>query len=183
MKNLNESRWPVALMALLAFAFVGTRVGLGSRSEIDSSIDSPRKTIGPVAEVTETSSGLAFTARVDTGAAVTSLHCTPDDCVIRDASEDPLENLGKPVRLRVENRQGNRAWIETEIEDYVEVRSANGAEHRYRIRLPLEFNGVCKETIVNLNDRSAMTYRMLLGRDFLEGDFVVDVAMADVPSL
>ncbi len=141
------------------------------------------RVIGPTAEVTEASSGLSFVARVDTGAAVTSLHCTPNDCLIEGASEDPWQNLGKPVRLRVENRRGIKAWIDTRIEDYVEVRSANGAEHRYRIRLPLRFGNVMKETVVNLNDRSSMSYRMLLGRDFLAGDFVVDVAMADTPSL
>lgn len=132
--------------------------------------------IGPTARVVETRSGLPLLARVDTGAAVTSLHCTEDDFVISEASEDPQENLGKAVRLRVENHVGKSTWIETKVLDYVEVRSANGAEHRYRVRLPLQCGPVQKETIVNLNDRSQMSYRLLLGRDFLAGNFVVDVA-------
>lgn len=180
-------RWLLGglVLAPLATVMVGVRPGIADRlsQERQEKLESHSvKTIGPTAEITETISGLSFVARVDTGAAVTSLHCTPDDCFIEGASEDPWQNLGKPVRLRVENRQGVQAWIDTQIEDYVEVRSANGAEHRYRIRLPLRFGNVMKETIVNLNDRSAMSFRMLLGRDFLAGDFVVDVAMADVPS-
>ncbi len=145
--------------------------------------DSPqRQVIGPTAEVTEANSGVAFTARVDTGAAVTSLHCTPDDVVIHDAANDPRDNIGKPVRLRLANCRGEGAWVETRISDYVEVRNAEAAEHRYRVRLPLRYRGVQKQAIVNLNDRSQMTFRMLLGRDFLEGDFVVDVAPSGAPS-
>jgi hypothetical protein len=30
--------------------------------------------------------------------------------------------------------------------------------------------------MVNLNDRSAMKYRLLLGRNWLENDYLVDVA-------
>lgn len=133
-------------------------------------------TIGPIAPITEASSGVTFSARVDTGAAVTSIHCPPDWVEIQDAAEDPWENIGKWVRLRVENLRGEEAWVETRIADYSEVRSANGAEYRYRVRLPLRLDGIEKEAIVNLNDRSRMTYRMLLGRDFLAGDFVVDVS-------
>lgn len=139
--------------------------------------------IGPIARVVEAHSGLPLLARVDTGAAVTSLHCTEKDFVIDEASDDPFENLGKAVRLRVENLAGESEWIQTEVLDYVEVRSANGAEHRYRVRLPLQCGPVQKETIVNLNDRSQMSFRLLLGRDFLAGNFVVDVAQTGVPSL
>ena len=142
----------------------------------------PRQVIGPTAQVTEASSGVAITARVDTGAAVTSLHVGQDDLVIPEPAEDPVDNLGKSVRLRVANRDGESSWVETRLVDYVEVRSANGAEHRYRVRLPLRYGGVEKSAIVNLNDRSQMTYRMLLGRDFLEGDFIVDVSQPDTPS-
>lgn len=146
-------------------------------------ISQPPLVIGPIARVFETNSGLPLLARVDTGAAVTSLHCTEADFVIEDASEDPFENFGKAVRLRVENLAGEFSWITTKVLDYVEVRSANGAEHRYRVLLPLQCGPVKKETIVNLNDRSAMSFRLLLGREFLQGDFLVDVSQPGAPSL
>lgn len=139
--------------------------------------------VGPTARVIEPQSGLPLLARVDTGASVTSLHCTEEDFVIEKASDDPHQNVGKPIRLRVENTAGASSWIETEVLDYVEVRSANGAEHRYRVRIPLKLGPVHKETIVNLNDRSRMTYRLLLGRDFLAGHFVVDVSQPGVQPL
>ena len=132
--------------------------------------------IGPTAEITEVSTGLRFTARVDTGAAVTSLHCSPEDLVIDNAQSDPRENMNKPARIRVENRHGESSWIQTRITGYDEVRSANGAEYRYRVRLPLRVRGVEKSVLVNLKDRSRMRYRVLLGRDFLRDSFLVDVS-------
>ncbi|MEQ8848406.1 RimK/LysX family protein [Botrimarina sp.] len=132
--------------------------------------------LGETTVITEETSGVAFTARVDTGAAVSSVHVGPEDMEIVDASAEPAENVAKTVRLRLDNGQGTEAWVETRIEDYVEVRSANGAEHRYRVRLPLKCGDIVKESVVNLKDRSNMTYKFLLGRDFIEDDFLVDVS-------
>lgn len=143
----------------------------------------PKRTIGPVAEIVEASSGVTLTARVDTGATVSSLHCPPDALQITNASADPRQNIAKPARIRVENRDGDAAWIQTRIEDYVEVRCSEGSDYRYRVRLPLRCGRVEKHTIVNLNDRSHMTFRMLLGRDFLAGSFVVDVSREPTQSL
>lgn len=150
-------------------------VAVGVSNHLQGTSTPPPKVIGPTAAITELSSGVQFTARIDTGAASTSLHCTPEDFVIVDASDDPLENLHKSARLRIENRAGDASWIETRIIDYVEVRNAESAEGRYQIRLPLHCQGVRKEAIVNLNDRSRMSYRMLIGRNFLAGQFLVDV--------
>lgn len=164
----------LASLAVAAFG-IADRFGVSDPAE--------PQVIGPTAAITEVSSGVEFTARVDTGAASTSLHCTPEDFVIVDPSDDPLENLNKPARVRIENRLGDASWIETRIIDYVEVRNAEAAEGRYKIRLPLYCQGVQKEAVVNLNDRSHMSYRMLLGRDFLAGQFLVDVARDADPSL
>lgn len=136
----------------------------------------PPAVLGETAVIREVSTGVEFTARVDTGAAVTSIHVDPEDLVILGESPEPDENVDKRVRLRLDNGEGERAWVETRIEDYVEVRNAEKAEHRYRVRLPLQVGEVRKLAVVNLNDRSGMTYRVLLGRDFLKDDFVVDVA-------
>ncbi len=133
-------------------------------------------TIGATANITEDSSGVALTARVDTGARATSLHCSEDDLVIIDESPIAEENIGKPARLRVQNVNGESAWISTRIDSHIEVRNAEHAERRYCVVLPLQHKGVRKRTLVTLNDRSTMSYRMLLGRNFLDGNFVVDVS-------
>jgi hypothetical protein len=43
------------------------------------------------------------------------------------------------------------------------------------VMLPLEWNGVKKDVLVTINDRTDMDYPLLIGRNFLRGDFVVDV--------
>jgi hypothetical protein len=46
---------------------------------------------------------------------------------------------------------------------------------RPRVTLELELGGVAKRVRVSLRDRSRMDYKLLVGRDFLAGDFLVDV--------
>ncbi len=132
--------------------------------------------IGATAQVVEQSSGVVLTARVDTGARITSLHCAEKDLVIEDRSAIPEENRGKRARLRVHNKPGISSWVETRIHSLVEVCNAEHAEIRYCVELPLRYGGVERPTLVTLNDRSTMTYRLLLGRNFLRGNFLVDVA-------
>ncbi len=48
-------------------------------------------------------------------------------------------------------------------------------EERYKVRLTLRLHEVKKRVLVTLNDRFHMKYPMLLGRNFLRGDFIVDV--------
>jgi hypothetical protein len=132
-----------------------------------------KTTIGATADITEIASGIVLAARVDTGAGMTSLHC--EEIEIAEESTTPLENVGKSVRILIENRRGDRAWIETKIADYSRVHNSIGEQDRYYVRLTLRYRGVEKETVVSLNDRSQMSHPLLLGRDFLKGDFLVDV--------
>lgn len=166
MQTLRPTRW---VWHVLAAAAVGAGLGVHAWQ-------SRPQVLGPTATITEVSTGLELTARVDTGAAVTSLHCGPEDLVIHEAASDPWANMNKPARIRVENRHGESSWIDTTITGYDQVRSANGAEYRYRVRLPLRCGGVEKSVLVNLKDRTRMRFRLLLGRDFLRDSFVVDVS-------
>jgi hypothetical protein len=43
------------------------------------------------------------------------------------------------------------------------------------VRLALQWKDFSKEVLVTLNDRTDMTYPLLIGRNFLQGDFLVDV--------
>lgn len=156
---------------------------VSARSALLRYATGPSSVIGETAVITEMNSGVAFTARVDTGAAVSSIHVEPEDIVIDNPASKPLDNVAKPVRLRLDNGSGEKAWVETRIDDYVEVRSANGSEHRYQVSLQLQCGDVRKVAAVNLNDRSDMTFKLLLGRDFLRDDFVVDVARHGMQAL
>lgn len=134
-----------------------------------------RKTVlGATADVIELQSGIVLKARVDTGASICSLHC--ERIEISDSAEKPEENSGKKVRFLLEGSDGQTKWLEATILGFAGVRQAAGTSGRYRVRLRLSCNGIEKETLVSLNVRSEMQYQLLLGRDFLNDDFVVDVS-------
>jgi hypothetical protein len=131
--------------------------------------------IGATADVIEPESGFVLKARVDTGASISSLHCK--DIQVEDSAHDPAENSGKRVRFLVEGPNGEEYWLDATILGYTSVRSALGTLSRYRVRMKLTCRGITKEALVSLNDRSDLKYPLLLGRDFLEDDFVVDIGL------
>ena len=131
--------------------------------------------IGATAMVTEVSTGLPLPARVDTGATCCSIHC--EALEIKDAAEDPKVNIGKPIRFLVKNKEGEGEWVEAKIVDHVTVRTSEREDERYRVRLKLRWEDVEKKVLVTLNDRQSMKYPLLLGRNFLRDDFLVNVSL------
>ncbi|TWU27492.1 ATP-dependent zinc protease family protein [Bythopirellula polymerisocia] len=132
-----------------------------------------KRIIGPTTIIAESKSELDFKARVDTGATTSSLHV--EEWAIEDESPQMADNVGKKIRIRVKNHRDESQWIESRIEEIGTVKTSAVAEERYKVELTLCWNDVKKQVLVTLNDRSRMKYPMLLGRNFLQGDFVVDV--------
>lgn len=135
--------------------------------------ESTFRRIGPVTTITEVSSGLPFPARVDTGATTCSIHY--EEMQIEDAAENPADNIGKRIRVLIKNTDGKEEWITTKIVEHVTVRTSTDDEQRYKVPLKLRWQDVEKQVLVTLKDREKMKYPLLLGRNFLRGDFVVDV--------
>jgi hypothetical protein len=131
--------------------------------------------IGATTLVTEVTTGMPLPARVDTGATSCSIHC--ESFEIKDAHADPKENIGKPVRFLVKNDDGEGLWVESKIVDHVTVRTAERDDERYKVRIQLRWEDVEKKVVATLNDRQRMKYPMLLGRNFLRDDFLVNVSM------
>ena len=134
-----------------------------------------KQIIGAVAKLEEQDSELKFAARVDTGATTTSIHV--DKWFIEQPARQSHRNVGKPISFRVTNEKGQSSWIRRRIVDYGLVKTSEDVEHRYKVHLTLRCHGVEKRVLVSLNDRSHMQYPVLLGRNFLEGDFLVDVEL------
>jgi hypothetical protein len=117
---------------------------------------------------------LDFLAIVDTGAFRTSIHAL--DIRIPDAETRMRDNVGKPIEFLLVNERGRGRRVRSTVADVLPVRTSHGTEWRYVVPLRLRWRDVEKEVLVNLRDRTPMTYKLLLGRDFLKGDFVVDVS-------
>lgn len=144
----------------------------------DAMKKSEKRVIGATATLREKNSGVAFPARIDTGAATCSLHV--EKLEIQDKSTRRTSNVGKTARFLLRDAEGNTKWVEAPIAAAVRVKSSSlrsgEYDHRYKVRLTLEWKDFCKEVLVTLNDRTNMDYPLLIGRNFLEGDFLVDVS-------
>ena len=105
-------------------------------------------------------------AKVDTGARTSSIHVEEIRVLTRNR-----------LRFAVVQQNGERRWVQAAISRTGRVRSSNGQmENRYFVTTEMTLGPITKEVEISLSDRESMTYRMLLGRLALEGDFLVDVS-------
>jgi hypothetical protein len=132
-----------------------------------------KRVIGATATIMEKQSELLFRARVDSGAKSCSLHI--EDYKIENESETMAENIGKVVRFNIKNGDGESHWLEAKIASYVIVKNAAHRERRYKVPLTFRYKDFEKTVLVTLNNRDKMEFPLLLGRNFLMGDFIVDV--------
>ncbi len=134
--------------------------------------------IGQTALIEVVEVGLAFKARIDTGAKRTSIHAT--NIEVDGESAVISENIGKEITFRAVNEKNESREVKTIIKDVSSVRNSQGQELRYVVEMELTWNGVSKKVKVNLRNREKMAYKLLIGRNWLANDFVVDVER-DVP--
>lgn len=131
--------------------------------------------IGATATVLEKQSELLFRARVDTGAKSCSLHV--ERVIIEDESEGWRDNIGKVIHFEVKNGSNQTHMLQGKIHGYVIIKTSQGRERRYKVPLTFRWRGVEKRVLVTLSDRDHMEFPLLLGRNFLRNDFVVDVTL------
>jgi hypothetical protein len=139
----------------------------------NAAADSPRQIIGATEIIEIEPSKLRIKARVDTGAQTTSIHA---ENIEIDTTGDAR---GKPIAFRLVNQQGQSSRVETHVAKQIVVRTSEGSERRYAVPLTLTLGQHSKTVLVTLNDRSEMRYRLLLGRNWLRGDYIVDVELND----
>jgi hypothetical protein len=149
---------------------------LPAKQEKDEDATPPKKVkrvIGATAMLLEKQSGLLFRARVDTGAKSCSLHVM--EMTIDDEEEKWVDNIGKVVRFKVKNGSEETHWLDGRIAGYVIIKTTDARVRRYKVPLTLRWKGIEKKVLVTLNNRNGMEYPLLLGRNFLRDDFLVDV--------
>lgn len=135
-----------------------------------------KRVIGATATIMEKKSELLFRARVDSGAKSCSLHI--EDMKIENESDNMADNIGKVVRFNIKNGSNESHWLEAKIAGYVIIKTSNASEdrkRRYKVPLTFRYKDFEKTVLVTLNNREHMEFPLLLGRNFLKNDFLVDV--------
>jgi hypothetical protein len=118
--------------------------------------------MGAVEDVILLPWGVTLPARVDTGAAKTSL----------DARE--LTIVGDMAEFRLPEKYGGRR-LRLPIVEWRHILSPDRRNRRPVVELEICIGSRRTRGKVNLTDRSGVRYPLILGRNFLRGKFVVDV--------
>jgi len=124
--------------------------------------------IGAVEDVVLLPWGMRVRARVDTGAATSSV----------DARDIQLRGprRSRRVRFLLMGDRGQQVPVELPLIEVRRVITGGGREvSRPVVRMEVCFAGVRETIEVSLNDRRRVDYRVLIGRNLLEGRFLVDV--------
>ena len=109
-------------------------------------------------------------ARVDTGAATSSFHCSRVKLVEKEGTTF--------LSFCLDMKKGH-SKTDILVRDFKEMTVKNSfgnSERRYVIKTVVEVAGRKVSTLLSLADRHKMSFPVLLGRRLLQGRFIVDVA-------
>jgi|WetSurMetagenome_2_1015567.scaffolds.fasta_scaffold00348_34 hypothetical protein len=123
--------------------------------------------IGAVEEIIIMPFGVKVPARVDTGAAASSL----------DVSDYKIE--GEYVSFNLAERCGGHK-IRSRMIEVKSVRTTDGITKRPVIAVDVCIGSELIKTNVTLKNRSKMRYPFLMGRTALQGKYVVDVSRRNI---
>lgn len=122
-----------------------------------------KEIVGAVEEVVLLPWNIKLLARIDTGAATSSL----------DARDLTISN--QMAVFKVPN-QGGEIELKLPLLGKRRIRHADGAEYRSLVQLEVCIGSHRISAKVNLNDRSKVEYPFLIGRNILVRRFLVDVS-------
>jgi len=155
--KLNETKrvatMSLALLPALAFFFLLTPGTVNGEEKI---------TIGAMEDVILLPWGVRLPARIDTGAAKSSLDA-------RDLKID-----GDTAEFRLPPQYGG-LQLRLPIVEWRHVRSPEARKRRPVVEMELCLDSKRIRGKVNLTDRSLVKYPLIVGRNFLKENFLVDV--------
>jgi hypothetical protein len=129
--------------------------------------------IGRVEWVTLTDIKIKLKGRIDSGAKTTSMHAV---------NIEEVEQRGERfVKFQTLDSDGKVVELVRKIGTTQRVSNTSGfVSRRYVIKEKIKMGNIEREVLINLNDRSKMEYKFLVGRNVLLGRFIVDVARSHV---
>ncbi len=112
-------------------------------------------------------------ARIDTGAKTTSMHAV---------NIEEVEQRGELfVKFQTLDSEGKTVEVVRKVDTTQKVSNTAGlVSKRYVIKEKIKMGSIEREVNINLNDRTKMDYKFLVGRNLLLGRFIVDVARSHV---
>lgn len=112
-------------------------------------------------------------ARIDTGAKTTSMHAV---------NIEEVEQRGQLfVKFQTFDSENKVVELVRKVDTTQRVSNTAGfVSRRYVIKEKIKMGNIEREVLINLNDRSKMEYKFLIGRNVLLGRFIVDVARSHV---
>lgn len=112
-------------------------------------------------------------ARIDTGAKTTSMHAV---------NIEEVQQRGELfVKFQTLDSEGKTVELVRKVGTTQRVSNTSGfVSRRYVIKEKIRMGSIEREVLINLNDRSKMEYKFLIGRNVLLGRFIVDVARSHV---
>ncbi|QMV14771.1 ATP-dependent zinc protease family protein [Vibrio spartinae] len=153
--------------------------------------------LGQVERISIESIKQTFDARVDTGAATSSLDATDIEEFERNgknwvrfhlsgrAEQDGDKAAGKKnADDKTAKKKTKDNWIEAPVLRYVKIRQASTSEIERRavVELWINVGNIRERTEFTLADRSHMSHPILLGREFLRDIALVDVSKKYIQS-
>ncbi|MGD9663518.1 MAG: ATP-dependent zinc protease, partial [Porticoccaceae bacterium] len=126
--------------------------------------------VGEVEKVRFDPPGVTYTARIDSGATGNSIHATNIVRFERDGE--------KWVRFELDSVDGKPIVMEREVVRRVKVRQVetNEFDRRLVVMMTMSLGSLTEQVELSLNDRSDMEYSVLIGRNFLRNNAIVDVS-------
>ena len=119
-----------------------------------------------------------FNARVDTGAATSSLNAIDIQEFERNGSDWVRFHLADDNQDTKADSDKEKPWIEAPVLRYVKIRQSTSekSERRPVIELWIHVGELHEKAQFTLADRTQMSHPILLGREFLQDIAVVDVS-------
>ena len=136
-----------------------------SNQESDNSAETSKAVIGAVEKIRVIPGNFVMKARIDTGASITSIGIDNVEIINEDGEDwaivtiDDLATKHKVVRYIYVKRHGAKA------------------HKRPVIKLRLTLGEISRNVNVSLANRGNFQYQLLIGRNFLNDRFVVDVSL------
>lgn len=173
-----QIKWHYSILFLLLFhtiSYAQNKENITLVNEQNSTFDNlntekpdAKIIIGEVENVRLVPPNVILKARIDTGAKTTSI----------DARNiTPFERDGKQwVRFVCMDGKKEHTLERKVIKTMKIKRHGKEAQDRYVINMRITLGNVSQLIHVNINDREAYTYPVLIGRNFLRDYFIVDVA-------